>query len=471
MIDEVRSPGEVPRAGRRASAAFLAGLGARALRAGGRLLAFFVAARVFPVEAVGSFAYWLAAGSLASVLADLGLAEHIMRAVPADRSAGSVLLRQATLIRVAATVPAALVVLAGAALLGPALDVGAAGAFLFGVAIGASDYLGAARRAQGRFGLEMVETALVALGALGAAAAVAASGASLAVFETTLGGTAAVLAGLRLFSLARNPVSGPPERRGIEILIAARWLWAKALLGWAFLDATVLFLAYLSGSVEVALFASAARLVGFMTQPLLALNWVFTPALAHERAGSPDDFRSSVLRLNLVGMLLVPSGVAACGLLGGLALAGFGNAYQAAEPVLLMLALAFAIHIGVLNSVPLVVLGDEQKLVVASLLGQLVSLAACWVMAPRHGALGAAVAVLLGLLTPKLLVARIYIQRSLPVASGAQTLVAAGTVAWLASAAAASGGARLGILLAGGLVAGAAAVRLLTRTRILAPHS
>jgi O-antigen/teichoic acid export membrane protein len=463
------APGERRESGRRASHATLASLLARALRAAGRLGAFWMAARLFPAEEVGSFAFWLAAGTLAGVLGDLGLSEHLMRSGAAGGDGQPGLFRTALRLRLVGGGTIALLTWAVAAACRPSADAGAAGAFVFGAAVGLADFLAAARRARGRFALEAVESGLAAAGGLAGAALVTVLVPTLVAFEVALGFGTLTVVGLRLLALRSEVAAGAaPGAPAREVLTGSRWLWARSLVGWSFLDATTLLLAFVSSDAQVALFAGAARLVGLMTQPLIALNSVFTPALAHEAAAGAERFAAAVRRLNLIGLLATPAGVAACVLLGRLALAGFGSPYRAAEPALLLLALGFAVHSSLLNGVPLVVRGAERALLLATATGLLAAFLAVALTAPSGGAVAAAAGVTGGLVLAKGISAALYRRLHLPLGGWPQLALTASLCGWFAAAWLLPGLARDAVLLSGGIAGGLAALALLHRTRIFA---
>lgn len=453
--------------GGRASYAVATSTLARALRAVGRLAALWLAARSFSVAEVGSFAFWLAAGTMTGVLCDLGLAEHLMRAIPGLGAPRGDLLRASLRLRLLASLAVGAPAAVAVALVGGG-DWGAFGAFLFGLGTGLADFLAAARRSLGRFDVEAAESGLAATGGLVPAALVAPLG-SFTAFQLALGlGTTSVVL-FRLAAFGREIAEPGPHRAGPpmrEVLSASRWLWLKALVGLSFLDATTLLLGVLSGPAQVALFAGASRLVGVMTQPLIALNWVFTPALAHEARLGGERLRAGVRRLNLVGLVAVPAGVAVCVAAGGLALASVPGEYRAASAVLLLLALGFAVHLCALNAAPLVVLGADRALVVTSLAGLATVLATTAVLAPARGALGAAAGVVAGLAVNKLLTLALYLRHRLPLGGWRQLVLALAVSAWSVAVWATSGHLRETVLATGGLLGGAAILALLHRTRL-----
>jgi O-antigen/teichoic acid export membrane protein len=293
-------------------------------------------------------------------------------------------------------------------------------------------------------------------------------GSSFQTYQLALGlGTSAVVL-VRLGVLVNEERAGGAGPVSRTLLKDSRWLWIKALVGWSYLDATVLLLAVLSDNRQVALFAAAARLVGLMTQPLIALNWVFTPALAHESVLGHERFALGVRRLNEIGLGSALAGVAICVAVGRFALAGFGKEYQAAEPVLLLLALGFAVHSTVLSSVPLVVAGGERQVVLASLVGLGTLGFTITLVGPTRGALGAAFAVLVGLLLAKVLVVPLYLRYRLPLGGWKQAVATLGALGWFAAVWLSNGWVRDAWLGAGGLIGAVFTLAILHRTRLFA---
>lgn len=462
-------PGATPAApSQNALAAFSRTLLARALRAAGRLLAFALAARLFSLDEVGTFAFWLAVGTFAAIASDLGLSEHLMRALPGAGERSHELVRAAIRARGAALLPASILGALIGALMGGVPEPGAAGAFAFGLAVGVADFVAAIRRGQGWFGLEAIESGLVAGAGLGAAGLAAALGGGFAGFQLALG-AASLAAALWRLGLAR----GTPHRseRGAamsatDVAKEARWLWAKAVMGWGFLDATVLLLGALSDSVQVALFAGAARLVGLMTQPLIALTWMFTPVLAHASRLGRDHLDEAARRLNQMGLAAVPGALALCILFGKLGLAGFGRDYRAAEPILWLLAAGFAVHACMLSSAPLIVLERDKGAVVATLAGQLALVLTTVLSAGSFGAAGAAAGVLVGLVVPKVAMLGLYRRVELPLGGVGELATLAAVLSWCGILWQAEGWTETLALAVGAFLSGLALFTLLIRTRV-----
>lgn len=442
-------------------------LAARGLRAAGRLLAFALAARLFPLSEVGSFAFWLAAGAFTAVASDLGLSEHLSRALP-GASGDRGLVRPALRARLVALLPAvALGWLVGVAFGGKG-DLGALGSFAFGIAVGFSDFLAAIRRATGRFDLEVLDSGLVAGAGLGAGLAAAALGLGFVPFQLALGAGAVGAAVVRVLALAGS-VSPSGDTRGpgaARVAADARWLWAKAVLGWGLLDATVLLVGLVSGPVQVALFAGAARLVGFMTQPLIAVTAVFTPVLAHEAGFGRARFEAASRRLNWIGLASVPGAFAVCVVLGRLGISGFGAGFRDAEPVLALLALGFAIHAGFLSNAPLIVLGRERSVVLATVGGEVVLWITTLALAERRGAEAGAIGVLVCLAFMKLATVVLYRRARLRWGGLRESAVLVISVGWFFGVWWTSGWSQWGVLVTGALLSGLAVIRLLTRTQI-----
>ncbi len=443
-------------------------LTARGLRAAGRLLAFALAARLFRLGEVGDFAFWLAAGSLTAVLSDLGLSEHLTRALPGAVGNNGIV-RAALRARLAALLPCLVFGWLIGVAFGGIGDLGAVGSFAFGVAVGFSDFLSAIRRATGRFDLEILESGLVTGVGLGTGLAAVASGLGFVPFQLALGAGAVGAAAVRVVALARTVRSsgdgaGPGAGR---VAAEARWLWARAILGWGYLDATVLLVGLVSDPVQVALFAGAARLVGIMTQPLLAVAAVFTPVLAHEASFGRERFEAASRRLNWIGLASVPCAFAACIVLGHFGIAGFGAGFRSAQPILALLALGFAVHAGVLSSVPLIVLGRERSLVLSTIGGQSVLWITTLALAGRRGAEGGAIGVLTCLIAVKVATVVLYQRARLPLGGWLQCAAIAAVLAWFLAVWNLDGWPRWSLLGGGAVMSGLATLVLLTRTKVV----
>lgn len=445
--------------------ALSASFSARALRAGGRLLAFAVAAWLFPLQDVGVFSFWLAAGGLSAVASDLGLSEHLTRAVPGSPGAMGVV-RAAVRARLIAMVPAALLGWLVGLAFGGEGSVGALGAFAFGCAVGFSDFLAAVRRATGRFEVEILESGVVAGTGLAFGLLATAGGGGFDLFQVALGVGSVAAAGARAVVLAVGSAQSPDEPRVSRIVKDARWLWAKSLLGWGYLDATVLLVGLIAGPVQVALFAGAARLVGLMTQPLMALTAVFTPALAHEARFGREGLERMTRRLNRIGLAAVGSAFGFCVVLGRLGLAGLGSDFGPAEPVLVLLALGFAVHSSLLNTAPLVVLGWERSVVLSALGGHVVLWVTTLLAGRGLGAVGAAIGVLACFVAIKGATVAFYRRARLPLGSSADLAALIGGSVWLLGVWSASGLLRWAGLVVGALASGIVMVVLIRETEI-----
>lgn len=451
---------------RRASRTFLLSLCARATRAGGRLLALWGCARNFSLEDTGHFAFWMTVGAVIALTTDFGLSELLLRnstaAVSRERHA-------ALSIRLGTFLALGALLVPGLLLLDSSKVAVAGGALLFGFALGIADFLAAIRRAEGTTRLELAESLWVAGAALAAGVVVLFAHPSIGAFALALGGAAAFVALLRLVAIRRSSRgdNGSTWSDAARTLHDSRWLWPRSLLGWLFLEVAILIVGLISGPAPVAIFAAAARLVGLVTQPMLALSFVFLPALAREATGGIDPLRRLTSVLHRLCVLMIPALVAAPILLGRGVLASLGAEYERALPVLWILATSYAGYSCLLSSVPLIVLRQERLIVQSLVLGQGLSIAAAIALTPAYGAKGAAIAVALGLLFPKPILLFGYRRARLPVGGGFELALLLAIVAWVAIAMRLSGLPQAALLAAGGLASVLATMRLLSHTALL----
>jgi O-antigen/teichoic acid export membrane protein len=462
----------------RGGRAFAFAIAGRVARAAGKVLVFGVMARLFPVEDVGRFAILVAVGALAGVIADLGLTDHLGRAVPASRFGSSELVHTAARVRLSTLLPATLLAWGAMVALGTAgaSTAGAIGAIGYGCATIAIDFVASVQRAHGRYDREAWESALGSFVPLLAAGALvlAVPDASTPTFQLMLGASAMGLAAQRLLALSSpsRDERSDPGRAGLGQLIrAGRWFMAKALVTWATLESTPLLMARLTSVDEVALFASAMRPVGLLTHPFIALAWVFMPALAHDLAGGEPRFHQRILGLNLLSMSMIPAAVAGSLVGGGVLLGLFGEAYVAASPVLLVLTIAYAAYFGTLSGLPVVTVGRERELV----LSQVATLLTTWLLlialVPRHGAHGAALAILGGIGVSKAGLVLLYLRSGLPLGGARQATLAMVVAGWLGASLLLPAPLSFVVLGGGALTSAIACLVLLRRTVLFAGRS
>ncbi len=446
-------------------AAFFALL-ARAFRSGAKLIAFLVVARAYALDETGRFAYLVVLGSLAGGLADLGLSEYLVREVAARGPRAAALVQRAATVRIAGLLPAIGATWLLTGLLGDAgFTAGTLGCIAFGCCGTAADFLASERRAYGRLDLEALESAAGSLGPLVPASVVAVLGAPFAVFQIVLGGSALVLVSARLAWLIRRAsrerrartTADAAEESTLATLRGSRWFLAKAIVAWAIFESPVVYVARLASAAEVAIFTAALRPVALLPHPFLALSNAFMPALAHDHLQDRARFIATVRRLNLIGVAFVPAALAGCMILGDLLLRSFGAAYSRAWPTLVTLAIGYAIYLGIISGFPLVVRNRERAVVLASLVAFLVILLAVVVLIPAHGSVGAALAMVAGLLAAKVIHCLTYRSEELPLGGWRDLAVIVATGGWLAASLVSPPALALVLL-----VAGAAASMLLT---------
>jgi O-antigen/teichoic acid export membrane protein len=459
----------------RGSVAFGYTFAARGIRAGGRILAFAVAARLYGMSDVGELAYLIAVGALVGCLADLGLSEYAGREYPASGFRADRLLWRAAQVRLLGTAPAlSLGLLAVAALRWESLSVAAIGSIAYGLAGSTGDFLASMHRAQGHYQKESLDVGLGILApvvvAAGIAVAIPASG--FAGFQLVLGGSALAFTSARLVGLmghARRRWDGSePAIALADAVVRGRWFLAKALVTWAIFESPVIVIEHLADLEEIAVFAAAMRPAGLLTQPFIALAWVFVPVLAHDLHVGRDRLAARVVELNTIMLASVPGALAGCLLVGYLMLRLFGDAYLAAWPTLVVLAAAQSVYLGILNGIPVVTIGRERAFVISQAVALVALLVALIALVPRLGALGAAWAMMIGLAASKVPLAVLYRSARLTIVGWKIGAVLAAVAVWFALVLVAGGATGLVLLVAGGLVSALATWRLLRRAVLFA---
>ena len=432
------------------------------------MAALWICARLFTVTETGHFAFWMTTGGVIALVSDFGLSEQMLRSSHRNRPGQSTVREIATVMRgltllLATGLTVLLLVLSQSKISPYGL-----GALTFGISLGLSDFLGAARRSHGESRTEIVDSLVVSGGALALAASSLLFRRSVENFSMVLGFGACVLVLLRSTALLRSAHSpySASWGGGWALVRESRWLWPRSLLGWLFLDLTVLLLGLVSSASQVAVFAGAARLVGLVTQPMIALGFVFLPALAHEQTRGAAAFRELARRLNFISLLLMPGLIASALLLGRVALASLGPDYQQALPVLWILVVGYSIYACVLSNVPLIVLGRERLVVWSMTVGQVLLAMLVFVLAPSKGAIGAAIAVLVGLSAPKALILSGYRQCAQSLGGPRHLILLAAIAAWAFAVALTTGVPQVSLLIVGAFASASASWSALSRTTI-----
>lgn len=445
---------------------------ARGIRAAGRLLAFLCAARFFSVDETGNFAFAFTVGTLAGIVADLGFSEFLNREIPTAGQGSAALERHALLIRLASiplgTGGAWLVVLA----FDPGAPAATIGTLLFCVAVGAADFLGAVRRAHKRNELEALESSLPTLAALGTAGLLGLLGVGFGTFQLALGLSAAtlvvgrILVRLRETRGAADSASAGAAPTTLGSAWSSRYFLLRTVSASLLFEMPMLMLKAVTTPATVAFYAAALRPVGFVTLPFVVLGNVFTPALAHDSAAGGGRLSASTRRLNLLALLMAPTGYATCLLGGELLLLAFGRGYLAAQSILAVLALAFMVFFCAPSAVPLVILGRERTLVLVALVAAAVMAAVCAVLLPGHGAEGAAFACLVVFALIKAVHVSLYRRQGLAAGDLRHLIALACVLAWFAALSRLDGAAAMALLLGGGAASGLLLLHQLRRTTI-----
>jgi O-antigen/teichoic acid export membrane protein len=449
----------------RASRAAVFTLLSRLIRSGGKMLAFLLVARSFPLDDTGDFAYLVVIGSLAGTISDFGLSEYVLREIPLGRFRARELLSRAAAIRLVGLIPATVGAWGVVMLLTRReIDWPSLLTVAFGCAGSATEFVGSARRVLGRFGAETIESvAGIGLPLLIATIA-AASGASFEEVQVVLGGAAVAIAVGRLLPLARRPEGHDRGTPAASLVWHGRWFLAKAVVAWAVFESAIVYVDGLATAEQVALFASALRPAGLITHPFLALSWAFMPPLAHEYARSRDRFLVMVRRLNRVILAFTPAVLTGGLLLGQLLLRAFGESYLRSAPQLLLLSIAYTIYFGPISGLPLLTLRRERIVVLSSICSFATQLVVSLALVPTSGALGAAIAVLAGVCAAKIIHIAVYRAEKLPIIERHDALGMASIIVWLSVALVTPPAVSTIVLLAGAIVSVALTWHLLRGT-------
>lgn len=447
---------------------FTASLSARAIRALGRVGVLLVAARLFPIDHVGEFAFLLGVGVLTAGILDFGVTSFIQREVGALGFDSAALERQAFNLRLA-TLP--LAVLLGwwiARLINPDLSLSGLGTLVFAAVLALADFLAAVRRARGEFSLEWLEVGPALFGGIAAGLLFGLRGGGLPEFQWALAVGAVAFVLPRVFRLrtelrgrtAAHEALGSP----LSLAIRCRWFWFLAVGALLLFELPVILLRLLAEPREVALYASAARAVGLATQPFLVLGGTFVPSLAFQARHDQARYRDSVRRLNAIYLAALPTGLAAAVVGGSLLLRGFGAEYLQAMTVVWLLAVGALVYLGPPYAGPLLVEGLENRIAKLVAIGVATSAALCLILVPDRGAVGAGWAVLVAYTVGQIGHVVLYHYARLPLFHPLVLLGAAVLAGWAVAAFVSPFPLDWGLLLVGGGVGGGLAVVLLRRT-------
>jgi len=348
----------------------------------------------------------------------------------------------------------------------------ALGTLAFGGAVISSDFLGAIRRAHGRYDMEVVEIGFPLVGALLVAAAAGFAGVSFNAFQLCLGAAAVLLVCVRFVAVDRA-LAAQDQHTEVSLASVAwkgRWFLVRGITAWAIIDVILILLKSESTAAQVAFFGAAMRPVGLVTLPFIALVHVFFPSLAHDRANSMDALRAGTRSLNIIALSAVPAGFVACAVGGKILLAMFGETYLAAAPTLMVLSVAYCVSFGLPSPAPLLVLGRERLLSLVSIGVALAIVAFGLVLVPAHGALGAAMTMVIVLSGAKVAHVLLYMTEGISFGDRRYALTLAAVAGWFVLLWQSPGWVQPALLGGGFAVSGAIAARLLFTTRVFSRH-
>ena len=452
-----------------ALSAFFASFAARGFRAAGSIGVLLIAARLFSISQVGQFAYLLAVGAIVSIVFDAGVTTYVAREVAARGFRTNHLERLALKIRLVGFPFAIASAWFLARFADSSIGIGAAGTLCFAATISFTDFLSTRQRAHGRFAAEIIETVPALWGPLVIAATYGIYGASFSAFQVTLGVSAICFVAVRVCLTFRALAPQEDEERfgsARNLLWLCRWFLLSGIGGWVLFESPNVILEALASPEAVAMYAAALRPVGVVTHPFLVLGRMFIPSLSHDKLQDHQCFVESVRRMNLISITLGPAGFAIAVLGGEVLLRLFGDQYVSAMPIVWILAAGSVFYVGPAKPAALIVAGAEKALSVVSIGGAVLLVLATFFLVPEHGAKGAAIAVLLALLTLKLAHLALYRVHSLPGIPWPQFGIVAATAVWIVIASKLPGLWAYAVLVVGASVSVAATVLLLSRTRL-----
>ena len=160
-----------------------------------------------------------------------------------------------------------------------------------------------------------------------------------------------------------------------------------------------------STAENVALYNAASRLIVFLMVPMTAMGFVFSPVASRyaargDIAGIKDLYTSASKWITLltfpVAMYFIIEAHFIVTLL-------FGDVYADAAPVLMVLSVAYLLHVAVgPNGATLIALGYPKRLLGSAAIAAVVAVTACALLIPKYGSVGAAIGTMLALMASNL---------------------------------------------------------------------
>lgn len=348
-----------------------------------------VAARELPVGSFGDLALLLAIGSMSCAIADLGLPLVLMQVVAERPASARAALALTIRRRLGAGVGAAAVVAVAYSVATGRLSIAVPCAY--GISLLATTVYTSVNAAMRAVGQPRAEAANEVLSRMAVLAVgwwwLASGGGLLAAVVTYAGADVASAALLVAIAHRRLPVSaGTMDPDELSVRRAAP-LALGGVLGTVYNRIDVWLLALMSGSLSVAAYAAAGRVLEGLLLPAGSLSALVVPNVAR----APGSREAVLKRLTVRAVLLVAPLALAVGLLAGPILGlAFGSPYRGGGGVLAVLMGAAVPGAVVLVAAPVAALGDPRRFVAEVAAGLALNLAANAALLPRYGAVGAA---------------------------------------------------------------------------------
>jgi O-antigen/teichoic acid export membrane protein len=210
-----------------------------------------------------------------------------------------------------------------------------------------------------------------------------------------------------------------------------RWFLAKSVLLWMLLESATVFLDHLTTGHEVGIFAIAVRSLGIVTLPFGILGLIALPWLSYQNTLGHSQMFEQALRIQYIQLMMIPGIYALAIGFGMFFIWASGEAYDASQPVLRVLAVAYILYFGTFTGIPLIVLERERAVVASYAAGMVCLVLLCLFLVPSRGAIGAAIACLGAYFLVRLLILAAYVATHVPVGDRRHLAVFCCVVSWL----------------------------------------
>ena len=445
----------------------------RAVLSGSRIVLFACVARFYSMDDAGNFAYLIFLGTLFAMVSDLGLTGFLNREIPGS---GFGLLPQEVKsihVRMGGAPFAVFLSWLLAWSLDPALGLSSIGALALAVALNGSQFLAAIHRGHGFFKNAAFESGYVASVSVAAALSAGFSGWSFSEFQIAVGLSSSSMVLLRFLivrSRKRQQMMEDQEKQDpvslCKLFSRSQWFLLGSTVAWLRFETGVALLKLLSREAAAALFASALKSAGILSQALHVFCLVFMPSMAYSYHKDRDRFAGEVDRFLLLLLVFVPFGYAACRLGGKWMLMFFGEPYLLAEPILDVMAIGIIVQMAFIPPHPLLAMKKERAAILVSVAQFGVFCFIAYLIVPSLGAMGAALAFLLSAGFSKVFLAICYVSYSVSFGRSSHLIVSLLLGVWLLAIRLAPAMLENVFLGIGGVLGAVVSIYLLRRTHL-----